>query len=567
MRSEGKRTCAALVLIVFLAAFLRLRGLGEASLWLDELYTIEHASKPALQIAGSLRESGAHPPLFFFLTHLALRLGDSEWIVRLPVAMIGIVTIPLLYALGKRIFGREVGLAAALLLAVSPFHVHFSREARMYPLLALLSLLSLYALWRALEENTRPWWAVFTVATVLNLYTHYFALLATAGTVLFAVVAVGYDWLAHRKRQAKQTVVRLVLCCSIVALAYLPWLSTMRINFFQRQADRAVQQQASSLAVGSALLRQALFEFGGGRGAATVIECAFVLGLVALMLRSRWKVLVLGLCWIMPPLIAIAVVGPRKFDARYVAYLQPLFLMLAAVGIVGLATGLARLGKPISVRPALYAATCVIGVVGLAVVSMSAIGQYEKWHKPDWKGVAAYLEGMANQGDIVIVDGSSYGRGADSGRPHRMLSWYLRHNGKGPVIWKEVSVANRIRAVAYQQRQVYAVLLIINPANWTGDPQRKVSEVRFQDTVVLRLKEPKVLAVEDVVEMLEAMTRGLKSTGPRFDIYLALAEVYKFTGDAEKAESYIEMALENVPASFTTSGQRGAAYRRLGLDQ
>jgi hypothetical protein len=437
----------------------------------------------------------------------------------------------------------------------------------MYPLLALLSLLSLYALCRAMQKKQVHWWVGFTVATVLNLYTHYFALLATAGTLLFAGSALAYQWLGCRNREARGTLSRLFLCCVIVALLYAPWLPAMRVNFFQRQADFAAQQKASGVGLDSALLAQTLQEFAGGQGTVSVVvTSAAVLGLVALVLRARWKALALHASWILPPLVAVILIGPRKFSPRYVAYLQPLLLLLAAVGMVGLPADIARAVRPIARRRSVYVAMSILGALGMGVVSLAAIGRQDMLENHDWKGAVAYLEQVAGKGDIVIVDGPNRGGGADSGRPHRMLSWYLRQDKGELILWREVDVAPGIGRVAYQNRQVFAVVTFVGSATWQQDPESMVSVSHFGAVGVLCLNKPKDTAVGNAIDMLEAMGRCLKRSQAKFDIYLALAELYKSEGHAEKAESCIAKALAIMPEALDPRTWRSKAYYRLGLD-
>ena len=87
-----------------------------------------------------------HPPLYYILLHFWMKLGDNAVTARSLSALTGALTIPAIYWLGRRLAGRDVGLLAALLLALSPFHVRFAQETRMYTLLTLNATLALLAL-------------------------------------------------------------------------------------------------------------------------------------------------------------------------------------------------------------------------------------------------------------------------------------------------------------------------------------------------------------------------------------------------------------------------------------
>lgn len=78
----------------------------------------------------SFKSFGDYKPglYFYFVLPFVAALGLNEWAVRLPSAGLGVGTVFLIYFLGNKIFNsKKTGLIAALLLAVSPWHIHFSR--------------------------------------------------------------------------------------------------------------------------------------------------------------------------------------------------------------------------------------------------------------------------------------------------------------------------------------------------------------------------------------------------------------------------------------------------------
>ena len=141
-----------LVAIVALGGFLRVHQIGAQGLWLDEAFSVWLGRQPVRQMLGWLVRIDQHPPLYYVILHLWMRLGDGEAVVRGLSALCGTLTIPVMYLLGRRLADDGVGLLAALILAVSPFHVRFAQETRMYALLALNASLALYALVRLLAD-------------------------------------------------------------------------------------------------------------------------------------------------------------------------------------------------------------------------------------------------------------------------------------------------------------------------------------------------------------------------------------------------------------------------------
>jgi mannosyltransferase len=146
-----------LFLIMLLAAALRFYKLGAWSFWIDEIYTIgramTHFSTPAL-ILENIPPSRNWVPVSFILTAQALNIwGISEWSARLAPALIGISSVPILFFPTRKAFGYRVALIAALLLAVSPWHLFWSQNARFYSSLLLFYSLALFAFHFGLERD------------------------------------------------------------------------------------------------------------------------------------------------------------------------------------------------------------------------------------------------------------------------------------------------------------------------------------------------------------------------------------------------------------------------------
>jgi transposase InsO family protein len=141
-----------LLAIVVLGGILRFYQIGSKGLWLDESFSAWLGWQPVGEMLAWLLRIDQHPPLYYTLLHFWMLLGDNAAHVRTLSALLGTLTIPVLYLLGRRLADDKVGLLAALILAVSPFHVRFAQETRMYTLLTLNVSLALYALARLLTD-------------------------------------------------------------------------------------------------------------------------------------------------------------------------------------------------------------------------------------------------------------------------------------------------------------------------------------------------------------------------------------------------------------------------------
>jgi len=154
-----------LVLIILFGAVLRFHKLGQWSFWIDEIYTINHAmahfSTPQLTL-DHIPPHRNWVPVSVILTAQALNIwGPSEWSARLASVLIGVLSLPILFFSTRRMFGNWATLVAVLLLAVSPWHIFWSQNARFYTSLLLFYALALFAFYLGVERNKPVYFVLF----------------------------------------------------------------------------------------------------------------------------------------------------------------------------------------------------------------------------------------------------------------------------------------------------------------------------------------------------------------------------------------------------------------------
>lgn len=156
----GRKHYSSLYLaaIVLLGAVLRFYALGDKSVWLDEAFSIWMANHSLPALWGWLIRIDQHPPLYYTLLSAWQRFfGDLQGPVRLLSALCSTLAIPFFYAVVKRISGSVVtALLAAGILALSPFHVRFAQETRMYALLTLGVAATLYFVTQVVDWTAEP---------------------------------------------------------------------------------------------------------------------------------------------------------------------------------------------------------------------------------------------------------------------------------------------------------------------------------------------------------------------------------------------------------------------------
>jgi uncharacterized membrane protein len=178
----------ALLAIVLIGAFLRVYNLGTQSIWIDEAYTIFASTMSVPRMVAEVANGDFSPPLYHFLLHFWMMIfGTSEAAARLLSVLFGVLAIPIIYLVGRQLFNKDAGLIAALILALSSFNIFYSQELRMYSLMVLLALLSMYFFLCFLQRSTLASSAGYVLSTTLLLYTHYYGLFVVLAQNIYVV--------------------------------------------------------------------------------------------------------------------------------------------------------------------------------------------------------------------------------------------------------------------------------------------------------------------------------------------------------------------------------------------
>gem|GEM_PF-1643645 len=178
-----------LLFILALAAVLRIYHLSFKSISIDEAIGGFYAMEPLLRVI-ILTINDVHPPLFYVIHHFWIALfGMSEVALRSISVLFALLSVIGLYKLGKLIFNRRVGLIAAFLLAISPWHIWISQNARSNSLLLFLIIVSIYSFFQLLETKRKKWFAVYACVTTIAIYTHYFAFMIWIAQNLYVILS------------------------------------------------------------------------------------------------------------------------------------------------------------------------------------------------------------------------------------------------------------------------------------------------------------------------------------------------------------------------------------------
>jgi uncharacterized membrane protein len=392
---------------------LRLYNLDQESLWLDEIGQVLVAKNSWwLTVLSSAKHYG-NTPLDYLVTHFTLYVGQSEAVLRLPAVIWGVLSIIVVYRLGRDMFDKPTGYLAASLLTITPLHVYYSREVRFYSLATFLALVSIYAFRQAVDKNTRRSWVLCGAVHVLALYAHYYTL------IVIAVQGVWLLWTVYTKRYARSTFVNFVFAVGFALLLFLPWLC-YDVHYEQVYKQGFLDTGFGFRFPSPISLLGCLFFFEGtplsfaepGIWWASFVWGTILIGGLAVLFRRPSR---LHFMSHMTVLLILLVLGgttsvlildyltsyffaPRQF----VIYTPLLLLATSAIYLNMVRFARSRLTKNLKAGTADRLAIVLLMLFSLWALWQPLTGVYGR-HKADWRGTARYLMRYLRSDDVLVT--------------------------------------------------------------------------------------------------------------------------------------------------------------------
>ncbi len=368
--------------LIVLGAVLRFSTLGAQSYWYDEAQAAHELNLSLGSMLHSMAAVETAPPLYFVLGWVWVHLfGAGEVALRSLSALAGTSLIAIAYLCGRELVSRRAGLLAAAFVAVNPFMVWYSQEAREYMLVAALCGASLLFFVRSRRDPSPrniAWWTLFSV---LALLTYYFAGFLVAPEAL---------WLLYTARTRASLVA--VGVVGLVELSLIPLLAGHTTAFV---TGTHLSTRLQEVPVGFMLgppFETSLLSYGL-IGAAVLIAVVIVLvigGAETDELRGIGMAAALAGVVVLVPLV-LAVLGSDYYVDRA---LIPAWLPLAIV-VAGACT--TRRLWPLSA----VLAAVLLGAFAYGVIRIDTDTAYQR---PDWRAVAEALGSPSSQRAIVVYD-------------------------------------------------------------------------------------------------------------------------------------------------------------------
>jgi len=386
-----KTTFLFLSLIVCLAGILRWYHIGTQSLWFDELVSAAQSRMDLPNLVLSL-ENDFQAPLYYFLLHYWVKIfGISEIALRSMSFVLGLLTIPMIYLVGKELINPFTGLMSALLLSLSSFHIYFSQETRSYCLIGFLTLISFHFFIMIVKRGNKKQYIVgFIITNVFLLYTHSIA--------IFILLTQNIIWFIIKLFKKKQIgYLQWTLYQILSLLLFTPWL-LIEINQLKEFQGMMIFSVPNIYG-----LLNTFYQYSGSFSLLFLFCLIFLLGLYSGFRRFSfqesfpiWSTTVFLLIWIGFPILVPFILSQ---------FITPIYNARNTLG--------AAFGFYILMGKSLTAIKYIIITTLLFFVMLIASAQklntyYSVPDKEQWREAVEYVDRYAQPGDMISIIAPAY---------------------------------------------------------------------------------------------------------------------------------------------------------------
>ncbi len=359
-KSYDKQEIVLISILTIIAIALRSYYMAQKPLWLDEIYGYQLGQVGLIRIIqNSLYDP--NPPLYYLLQWAASGFGlwQSEWALRWPSVLAGCLTVLFTYKLGRHYTDSISAFLGALLIAISPYHIFYSQEARSATLITLLSAITMFFVIKLLASPGRKeLWILYGLFTLGGLYANYSFVLITSIQLLYLFLTL--------ERRFHVILFSIILGVFCLPLAYFFLRSIPSVAAHHAQSSTNVWQFVQALLGGEPIR----FGFFWGHTWGTIAYIILILPGMWWQRNSksfRYYVLQVFLPFIIFWVVFVLIIGIRLplSEAKQFIVTLPAFFVLVCVGIAKWR----QLSHPILGNGVLFILYCLIVLISFVSLS------------------------------------------------------------------------------------------------------------------------------------------------------------------------------------------------------
>ncbi|MBU1626756.1 glycosyltransferase family 39 protein, partial [bacterium] len=334
----------AIIGVILLAIFLRLYHLDYQSAWGDEIATMlwcSNSLKVHMNDIITSRFGDVHPPFYYLMLHLWIKLtSPTPLATRSLAGIFGILSVYMIFLLGKEISRRCVGTLAAFILSVSPLHIYYSQEGRQYTFMTFAVLGSFLFFTKIIKDESKnpdgtgmgKWVALF-LFNLAGIYTHYYFFLGLFVQFIFLLI--------HWK---KRLFVKWIVLHLILFVCFFPWLLVFlkQLSSMQPEETKLMSRFSPIFSIPFILAKLAVFGneffirdhliFYGF--SFLVFTASFILGTRYFYRDTKEMTLLLLMSLFVPIIIVylVSLAGMALYSSHpFIMFSFPLYLLIARI--------------------------------------------------------------------------------------------------------------------------------------------------------------------------------------------------------------------------------------------
>jgi uncharacterized membrane protein len=390
--SSTIRRLSPLLAITTLGLVLRLVKV-DSSFWYDEGYTGYLTGQSLGDVLHFVTKEDIQSPLYYLTVWFWAAIFPTDWGIRLFSVLIGVISIPVLFSLSSKMFNRQVGLVASAFMALSPFHLNYSIEARPYSIYILFGIAALWFLVKALEskKNWNGWWLCYSFTATLMLYTHHIGSIVFMGMVVFHFCLI---WPINRNRFFQW-----VGFSMVPVVLFLPWISIVLSQIGMSKDILRWIPQTNLRTFLKMMIRYIYFLPYDRPGLIIIALCILphlvLLGLAALISEpaSRKRVMALT-AFAAVPIAAVTV---------YSCFVQPIFVTRYLAPVVITLMVLPAIPVVLLKKTRWHSVIILVTVLALILSFVNCLHYIKLPRTVNWRGAAKEIKHNMQDDDVVLV--------------------------------------------------------------------------------------------------------------------------------------------------------------------
>jgi len=418
--------------ILIFSFFLRIISINQ-SFWLDEATSASVVKDfKLLDIITKFAPGDFHPPFYY----LSLKMWSSifpffgnEISLRMFSVLLGVLSVYFLYKIGKLMIDEKFGLVVSLLLAISPLHLYYSQEARMYVMETFFVILCFYYYLTNINKEKIVNWVLLSLSLVLLGFTDYLPL------CIIPVFFI-HSFLTKRK---KEWYLSLLFSMAPLIISFVIWLP-----FFTKQLVGGLSVATNSPGWWNILgkfnfkeLALILLKFITGRISIPnklilIPVFSFYFVLLCSQLRTLKKFAkdnILSIVWLIVPIILTVFISLKISVLSYfrLIFILPAFYLIISYLVINLKNNIK------------FISLFVLVIINLVFCSMYLFNS--KFHRENWRGLVSFIESNStnNKSAVLFVRNSQmeayryYSSGAikalppEEFKPEYKIVWLSRY--------------------------------------------------------------------------------------------------------------------------------------------